>query len=188
MSPAGFCFARCFLQNLSFCVCFFVSVAPFGCGCVESLVVDSVRTVQQVIHRTSNPAPPPPLPSRLAVQMMPSPSTGALSVYIGGGGVGSAQGSAEGAPAEKEELRRNLSLLKKKMHSQAGGRRSQVSAARHIVYTFLLLKCCSPRPYPVLPHSTLWRGRLPTFVTARTVRIARPPWFFITVYYHGGTL
>lgn len=87
---------------------------------------------------------------------MPSPSTGALTLatkaktmYRGRGrgrglgcegadegdrppgaefgrGTGRGRGRGRGMPAEKEQLRRNLSLLKKKMHSQAGSRRSQV--------------------------------------------------------------
>lgn len=75
--------------------------------------------------------------------MMPSPSTGALTLaakaktmYRGGDraddrehppGIAAGRGAGRGVPAEKEQLRRNLSLLKKKMHSQAGSRRSQVT-------------------------------------------------------------
>lgn len=80
--------------------------------------------------------------------MMPSPSTGALTtaktMYRGGemgqgegerdlgrlpeqgGRPGGGRGRGIPAEKEKEQLRRNLSLLKKKMHSQAGSRRSQV--------------------------------------------------------------
>lgn len=82
---------------------------------------------------------------------MPSPSTGAMTsatnaktTYtrgggeraddgregppeaMAGGGRGGGGGRGRGVPAGKEQLRRNLSLLKKKMHSQAGSRRSQV--------------------------------------------------------------
>lgn len=75
--------------------------------------------------------------------MMPSPSTGKLTAAVaaaatamyrghgnadyrdGGGGAGGG-GNGGGVPAEKEQLRRNLSLLKKKMHGQGGSRRSQV--------------------------------------------------------------
>lgn len=68
-------------------------------------------------------------------QMMPSPSTGNLTAAYRGGDdrFGGADEGVDppverGMPAEKEQLRHNLSLLKKKMHSQAGSRRSQVWA------------------------------------------------------------
>eukprot|EP00752_Nemacystus_decipiens_P005611 g5077.t3 len=78
------------------------------------------------------------------LQMMPSPSTGSLTLateaktmYRGGGRTherehpsGIAGERGRGIPAEKEQLRRNLSLLKKKMHSQAGSRRSQSAGPR----------------------------------------------------------
>ncbi|CAB1119581.1 unnamed protein product [Ectocarpus sp. CCAP 1310/34] len=70
-------------------------------------------------------------------QMMPSPSTGNLTAAYQGGD-DRFGGDDEGinptversVPAEKEKLRRNLSLLKKKMHSQAGSRRSQSAGPR----------------------------------------------------------
>ncbi|CAM9480827.1 unnamed protein product, partial [Scytosiphon promiscuus] len=73
-------------------------------------------------------------------QLMPSPSTGKLTaaaataVYRGHGVGGDRDGgggtAAAGVPAEKDQLRRNLSLLKKKMHGQAGSRRSQSAGPR----------------------------------------------------------
>lgn len=64
--------------------------------------------------------------------MMPSSSIGSLALYGDSGvkeghGVDDVRGETTEFPAEKEQLRRNLSLLKKKMHSQAGSRRSQVN-------------------------------------------------------------
>ncbi|CAM9373377.1 unnamed protein product [Ectocarpus fasciculatus] len=70
-------------------------------------------------------------------QMMPSPSTGNLTAAYRGGDdrFGGADEGVDppverGVPAEKEQLRRNLSLLKKKMHGQAGSRRSQSAGPR----------------------------------------------------------
>lgn len=85
--------------------------------------------------------------------MMPSPSTGALTLdtkaktmYRGGERAGerdrpSGVTAGRGVPAEKEkeQLRRNLSLLKKKMHSQAGSRRSQVGGWRLYVPVLVLI-------------------------------------------------
>jgi len=51
-------------------------------------------------------------------------------------------GRGRGVPAEKEQLRRNLSLLKKKMHSQAGSRRSQVRVRLALVGVIVVF------PYP----------------------------------------
>ncbi|CAN0400145.1 unnamed protein product, partial [Ectocarpus sp. 12 AP-2014] len=70
-------------------------------------------------------------------QMMPSPSTGNLTAAyrggddrFGGDDEGVNPTIERGVPAEKEQLRRNLSLLKKKMHGQAGSRRSQSAGPR----------------------------------------------------------
>lgn len=75
----------------------------------------------------------PPLLTDAGQQMMPSPSTGNLTAAyrggddrFGGDDEGINPTVERGVPAEKEQLRRNLSLLKKKMHGQAGSRRSQV--------------------------------------------------------------
>lgn len=63
--------------------------------------------------------------------MMPSSSIGSFALYgdsdlMDRRGIGDFRGETTELPAEKEQLRRNLSLLKKKIHSQAGSRRSQV--------------------------------------------------------------
>lgn len=110
-------------------------------------------------------SPPPLLPTyRLGhgnrEQMVPSPSTGALTVatkaktvYRGGDKADERQhhsgiaAGGRGIPAEKEQLRRNLSLLKKKMHSQAGSRRSQVRGG-----ACLMFPCLSSPPRRVLQH------------------------------------
>ncbi|CAM9121210.1 unnamed protein product [Ectocarpus sp. 6 AP-2014] len=70
-------------------------------------------------------------------QMMPSPSTGNLTAAyrggddrFGGDDEGMNPPVERGVRAEKEQLRRNLSLLKKKMHGQAGSRRSQSAGPR----------------------------------------------------------
>lgn len=63
--------------------------------------------------------------------MMPSPSIGSLPLYrdpdeTNGRCVDHLGGETPELAAEKDQLRHKLSLLKKKMHSQAGSRRSQV--------------------------------------------------------------
>lgn len=94
-----------------------------------------VRLFLRAVLACANPLAPCPPSFRklkypglllLLLQMMPSPSTGNLTIYNRGGGGADPSSVEEGVPAEKEQLRRNLSLLKKKMHSQAGSRRSQV--------------------------------------------------------------